>query len=166
MDQIHEETIMFIGVLALAGWVLWLLFRRYQMNTQIRLQRTEAFNKLIEKFSSATELAEFLGTDQGKKFLEDPMPQQTHPKKIVLRFVQMGIVLVAVAAGFMIKWHQIQEFIESQSNPDMNWINESMDYLYWTMFSAALSVAMFVLAIVTHFFTRSWRIDSTTQSKS
>ncbi len=165
-STINEETYMFVALLMLLGWVLWLLFRRYQMSTQARLQRAEAFNKLIEKFGTATEFIAFLNTEQGKKFLEDPLPQQTHPKKIVLRFVQMGVILVAVAAGFMIKWHQIQEFIESQSTPpDINWINESMDYLYWTMLSAALSVAMFVLAIITYVFSKRWRIDSTTETK-
>lgn len=165
-SQVHEETYMFIALLMLAGWVLWLLFRRYQLSTQARLQRTEAFNKLIEKFGTSSEFVEFLNTEQGKKFLEDPLPQQANPKKTVLRFVQMGVILIAVTAGFMIKWHQIQEYIESQSGSvDINWINESMDFLYLTMLSASLSVAMFVLAVITYFFSRWMRNDSPTQAK-
>lgn len=163
---IHEETYMFIAMVLLAGWVLWLLFRRYQMNTQARLQRTEAFNKLIEKFGTSAEFVEFLKTEQGKKFLEDPLPQHANPKKIVLRFVQMGVVLIAVGAAFMIKWNQLQEFVATQPTPvDINWINEMMDYLYFTMLSAALSVAMFVLAAITYFFSKWMITDSATQAK-
>jgi hypothetical protein len=165
--RIHEETYMFIAVVLLAGWVLWLLFRRYQMSTQARMQHTEAFNKLVEKFETSAEFVNFLNTEQGKKFLYEPAMQQAHPKKTVLRFVQMGVILLAVSVGFMIKWNQLHEYIESQTGTvDINWINESMDYLYWTMLSAALAVAMFVLAVITNFFAKWMSTDSSTQAKN
>ena len=56
-------------VLLLVGWTLYLLFRRYQVTTQARLQRVESFNKLIEKFGTAKEFTDFIQTEEGKKML-------------------------------------------------------------------------------------------------
>ncbi|HEV8538131.1 MAG TPA: hypothetical protein VGR15_04315 [Bacteroidota bacterium] len=166
MDSIHEETIMFVALVALAGFVLWLLFRRYQVISQARLQRVETFNKLIEKFGTTQEFIEFVNSEQGKRFLEDPLPQQMHPRKTVLRFIQTGVILAAVCVAFLIKWMQLETFLTTQTPPDINWINEAMDYEYWTWLSGAVSVGMIVLAIVTNFFTKKWRVDSSSPANN
>jgi NADH:ubiquinone oxidoreductase subunit 5 (subunit L)/multisubunit Na+/H+ antiporter MnhA subunit len=156
-EYVHEETYMFIALLILAGWILWLLFRRYQMNAQARLQRTEAFNRLIEKFATASEFVQFLNSEPGKKFFEPSAQQQTHPAKITLRFVQAGVILAALSIAIGFQWHMMWDYVQSHPNPDMNWVNKEMDLHYWMAFTIALAAGMFVVAWVTHLFSKKWQ---------
>jgi NADH:ubiquinone oxidoreductase subunit 5 (subunit L)/multisubunit Na+/H+ antiporter MnhA subunit len=149
-----NDTIMFVAMLALFAWLLWLLLRRYQMSTQTRLQRMEAFNKLIEKFGTAAEFIAFLNTEQGKQFLQQPLPQQSNPEKITLRFVQAGVILGALSIAIGFQWHRLWVFTHSQPNPDMNWVNKEMDFHYWMALTIALSLGMFVIAWVTSRYTK------------
>lgn len=156
-DYVHEETYMFLAVVILAGWVLWLLFRRYQMNAQARLQRTEAFNRIIEKFGTAAEFVEFLGSEQGKKLFEPSPQQQSHPAKITLRFVQAGVILAALSIAIAFQWHMMSQYVHAQANPDINWVSKEMDLHYWMAFTIALSVGMFAVAWVTHVINKKWQ---------
>ncbi len=158
MDVIHEETIMFVALVGLLGWILFLLFRRHQLAQQTRFQKIEAYNKLLEKFSTAKEFTEFLETEHGKKILEDPITNGGNPKKTALRFVQAGGILAALGFGLFTYLSQIETIIHSQSNPDINWINKELDYTYWTWTTLALAAGCFVVAGLTYALAKKWKL--------
>jgi CDP-diglyceride synthetase len=165
MDVIHEETIMFVALVGLFCWILFLLFRRHQLATQAKFQRIEAYNKLLEKFSTAKEFTDFLESEQGKNMLEDPFTDRTNPKKTALRFVQAGGILAALGFGLFTYLSQIETIIHSQANPDINWINKELDYTYWTWTTLALSAGCFVVALLTYTLAKKWNLFPNDTSK-
>jgi hypothetical protein len=92
------------------GAVVWLV-RQFLENRRwsriFRLQ-SEVHGRLIDKFSSTQELAAYMGTEAGRRFLEAaPIPvgfepDQRVPNAIarVLTPLQVGIVLVLLGVGF------------------------------------------------------------------
>lgn len=151
---------MFLALVALGGWVLWLIFRRQQVHVQARMKRTEVFDHLIEKFSTSQEFIEFLKTDQGKKFVEDPLLlPQSNPSRAVLRFVQVGIVFAAISVAFLLNWLNINHYVQTATNPDINEIRKVMDYYYWAMLSLTLAGGMFLIAAVTRFLAKRWNLN-------
>ncbi|TAK60894.1 MAG: hypothetical protein EPO24_06325 [Bacteroidetes bacterium] len=165
MDVIHEETIMFVALMGLVGWVLFLLFRRQQLTTQAKFQRIEAYNKLLEKFATAKEFAEFLDTDQGKKMLEDPMQNGTNPKKTALRFVQAGVLLAALGFGLLMMLSRVSNIVGSQVNPDINWINKEIDYFNWTWITFAMAGGCFVAGMLSYSLGKKWKLLTDQPSK-
>jgi hypothetical protein len=81
--------------------------------------QNQVHTKLIEKFSNSQELAAYMETDAGKRFLEAaPIPvnlgtEQRVPNAVarVLTPVQIGIVMVLLGIGFLLLRH---------AEPDMN----------------------------------------------
>jgi hypothetical protein len=75
--------------------------------------QSEVHGKLIDKFSSNQELALYMDTEAGKRFLEAaPIPvgfepEQRMPNAVarVLTPLQIGIVLVLLGAGFFLLRH-------------------------------------------------------------
>src|SRR5712671_6589661 len=124
MDVIHEETILAVAAIALAGWIVWLFFRRYQLATQARLQRTESFNRLIEKFGSAKEFAEFAQSEEGKKLLADPVTPNPNPLSKVLRYLQAGILFILIGVAYFINASRWQ-FGPAQ---DPNYFHKAEDF--------------------------------------
>ena len=94
--MILEELVLMVAVTTLTAWILWLVFRRFQVLTHARAQRTETFNRLIDKFGTAREFVDFLQSDAGRKVLEDPIAPPTDPRTSVRRFVQGGIILLGL----------------------------------------------------------------------
>ena len=100
------------GVLAFAcflGALIWLiraLMENRRWNRTFKLQ-SEVHGRLIDKFSSSQELAAYMETEAGKRFLEAaPIPvgfeqEQRIPNAIarVLTPLQIGIVLVLLGSG-------------------------------------------------------------------
>ncbi len=159
MDTIHEETILLVALLALGGWVLFLLFRRQQIHLQARMKRTEVFDHLIEKFSTSQEFIEFLKTDQGKKLVEDPIGQPAHHSQAVLRFILVGVVFAAISYACIAYANNLSGYIGSVPDPDINYINKQMDYRYWGTLTMALSGGMFIMAAVTKMLAKRWKLN-------
>ena len=162
MDQFHEETLMFIAVIFLVGRVLWLFFRRYQMSTQARLQRTESFNRLIEKFGSAREFAEFAQTEEGKKLLADPLAPPPNPLTKVLRFLQAGVLFIIIGGAYFVNASRWKDITEAQ-NP--NYYHQMMDSNYWGTLAMFLGVGLVIVAGVTYIFVRRWHLANGSATK-
>lgn len=74
--------------------------------------QSEVHSRLIDKFSSSQELAAYMETEAGKRFLEAaPIPLHTESPRIpnavsrVLTPVQIGVVLVLLGIGFLLLRH-------------------------------------------------------------
>jgi hypothetical protein len=114
-----EETIAPIAALAafacFLGALIWMIrvFLENRRWGRIFKLQSEVHGRLIDKFSSNQELALYMGTDAGKRFLEAaPIsaglePEQRMPNAVarVLTPLQIGIVLVLLGAGFLLLRH-------------------------------------------------------------
>ena len=97
----------FACFLAALGWMIRVFLENRRWGRIFKLQ-SEVHGRLIDKFSSNQELALYMGTDAGKRFLEAaPIsaglePEQRMPNVVarVLTPLQIGIVLVLLGAGF------------------------------------------------------------------
>lgn len=158
MDGFLSETIFFIAVVGLAAWVLYLLFRRHQLVTQAKFQRIEAYNKLLEKFSTAKEFTEFLDSEQGRRILEEPLTNGSDPKKAALRFVQAGSLLAALGFGLFMNLSRVSSYVRSQIDPDVNWINKELDLFYWTWIVLAMAGGCFLAAFITYSLGKKWKL--------
>ena len=93
-------------------WTLRLFVENRRWNRIFTLQ-SEVHNRLIDKFSANQELAQYMETEAGKRFLEAaPIPvnfgpDQRVPNAVarVLLPLQVGVVLVLLGAGFLLLRH-------------------------------------------------------------
>ncbi|MBC8144018.1 MAG: hypothetical protein H7X80_00455, partial [bacterium] len=50
MNNYTSETLVIVAALVLIGFIVWLLFRRYQSGSQVRVLRIETFSRLLDRF--------------------------------------------------------------------------------------------------------------------
>jgi len=99
----------FLGALI---WMIRVFVENRRWSRIFKLQ-SEVHGKLIDKFSDSHELASYMGTEAGKRFLEAaPIPvsfeqEQRMPNAVarVLTPLQVGIVLVLLGVGFFLLRH-------------------------------------------------------------
>jgi hypothetical protein len=87
-----------LAAFATAGWVIYLAADAAKRQRRIKAQ-TELHGRLLDKFSSAQEVVEFLQTPSGAHFVDSFAGDREEPSNAVLRSTHRGIVLVVVAAG-------------------------------------------------------------------
>jgi len=99
----------FACFLAALIWMIRVFVENRRWGRIFKLQ-SEVHGKLIDKFSDSHELASYMGTEAGKRFLEAaPIPvsfetEQRMPNAVarVLTPLQIGIVLVLLGIGFLL----------------------------------------------------------------
>ncbi len=99
----------FLGALI---WLVRVFLENRRWGRIFKLQ-SEVHGRLIDKFSSSQELALYMGTEAGRRFLEAaPIPvgfepEQRVPNAVarVLTPLQIGIVLCLLGAGFFLLRH-------------------------------------------------------------
>ena len=108
-QEIAEHILMalvFLCILAVFLWLIRSFLENRRWSRTFKLQ-SEVHGRLIDKFSSSQELAAYMETEAGKRFLEAaPItvgfePEKRIPNAItrVLTPLQIGIVLVLLGAG-------------------------------------------------------------------
>ena len=108
----------FACFLAALVWLIRQFLENRRWSRIFKLQ-SEVHGRLIEKFGSTQEIASYMGTEAGKRFLEAapiPLgfePEQRMPNAVarVLWPLQIGVVLVLLGVGLL--------FLRS-AGPDMN----------------------------------------------
>ena len=83
------------GMVSFLGWVIADGLRR---KGQLRVM-SEFHNKLLDRINNGKELAEFMDSPGGTKFVESISTERVHPAHRILRAVQIGIVLCAAGIG-------------------------------------------------------------------
>ena len=105
------------GVFLLAAfWIIRMVLENRRWGRIFKLQ-SDVHGRLIDKFSSNQELAAYMETEAGKRFLEAaPIPmnlgaEQRVPNAVarVLTPVQVGVVLVLLGIGFLLLRHAGQD---------------------------------------------------------
>ena len=121
-DNVLQPIAFLLGFSVFLGAIVWLT-RQFLENrrwSRIFKLQSEVHGRLIEKFGSNQELAGYMGTEAGKRFLEAaPIPvgfesEQRVPNSIarVLTPLQIGIVLVLLGVGFFLLRHVRVEMYE------------------------------------------------------
>ncbi len=92
-------------------WAMRLILENRRWSRIFKLQ-SEVHGRLIEKFSTNQELAGYMETEAGKRFLEAaPIPVSFGPERVpnavarVLTPLQIGVVLVLLGIGFFLLRH-------------------------------------------------------------
>jgi hypothetical protein len=109
----------FACFLAALVWLIRQFLENRRWGRIFKLQ-SDVHGRLIDKFSSNQELAGYMGTEAGKRFLEAaPIPvgfesEQRMPNAVarVLTPLQIGIVLVLLGVGFFLLRHVRTEMYE------------------------------------------------------
>ena len=154
MDRYIADMVMFASLLTFVGWVLYLFFRRNQVSTQVRIQRIESFNRLIEKFGSAKEFAEFAQSAEGKKLLDDPMLPPPNPLAKVLRFLQAGVLFFMIGIACWIN----AERYRTQTDP--NYVHQMMESNHWGTIAVFIGIGLIVVAGISYIFVRRWHLSN------
>lgn len=101
----------FIAALIALIWGIRVFVDNRRWSRTFKLQ-SEVHGRVIEKFSSSQELAAYMETEAGKRFLEAaPIPLHNESPRIpnavsrVLTPVQIGVVLVLLGIGFLLLRH-------------------------------------------------------------
>jgi len=101
----------FVAFLLAAIWGVRVFVENRRWSRTFKLQ-SEVHARLIDKFSSSQELAAYMQTEAGKRFLEAaPIPLHTESPRIpnafsrVLTPIQIGVVLVLLGIGFLLLRH-------------------------------------------------------------
>ncbi len=92
MDERITVTLIFMALFALAAWFFWLDAKRRQALVQAR---SDLQNRLLEKFASPQDVAQFLQTEGGNRFLQGLTTDARHAGRGILRAMQVGVVITA-----------------------------------------------------------------------
>jgi hypothetical protein len=97
--------LMFMALFATIGWVMYLVADTNKRQRRIKAQ-AELHGRLLDKFSSAREVVEFLQTPGGTQFVDSFSSDREEPSNGILRSTHRGIILVIVAAGVLfLNWY-------------------------------------------------------------
>jgi len=113
MDAEHASIMLvLLALFATIGWVIYLAADTAKRQRRIKAQ-TELHGRLLDKFSSASEVVEFLQTPSGAQFVDRISSDREEPASGILRSTHRGIILVIVGAGCLgLNW-----YYASRENP-------------------------------------------------
>jgi hypothetical protein len=95
------ELIPIVGILSVFGstsFLAWVIVDALRRKQQLRVM-SEFHNKLLDRINNGKELAEFMDSPGGTRFIDSISTERVHPAQRVLRAVQVGIVLCAAGIG-------------------------------------------------------------------
>jgi hypothetical protein len=80
------------------SFLVWVVVDGLRRKQQLRVL-SDFHNKLLDRINNGRELAEFMDSPGGARFVESISTERTHPAQRILRAVQIGIVLCAAGIG-------------------------------------------------------------------
>ncbi len=96
MNESTFVALVSLGALALIGWVFWLDVKRRQA---VIHAKSDLQNRLLEKFSSPQDVAQFLQTEGGRRFLQGLTTDSRHAGKRILTAIQVGVILTCLGVA-------------------------------------------------------------------
>ena len=134
------EVIVMMTLPVLAAWIIITIVNG---SRRARVTRThmEMCQRVLDKFGSSAEMAEFLKTEEGRQLMAAPMddPAQGGYGRI-LRSVQVGIVLGVVGAAAL--------FLAVQS--------DEREFVLLGFMTVALAIAFLLAAAASYVLSRRW----------
>jgi cbb3-type cytochrome oxidase subunit 3 len=96
MREQNAVALIFMALFALAGWFFWLDSKRRLSQTQAQ---ADLQNRLLEKFASPQDVAQFLQTEGGSRFLQGLTADGRHTGRRIMTAMQIGVVLTLLGAA-------------------------------------------------------------------
>lgn len=92
-------VILILGQLAFAGFIIWITFRAREGRMR---QRAEERARMLERFSSAQEVTDFLNSSAGARYLRLLGERVSNPIKSIVATVAAGIISIFAGGAFQI----------------------------------------------------------------
>ncbi len=92
-----EEIVLTVALIAIGVWALSLVNQVLKRRQQMRMQKN-----LLEKFASAQDLAEFLRSPAGQKYVLSFSEAGSSPRDSILNSVRLGIILLLVGPALCV----------------------------------------------------------------
>ena len=148
MQYIESDTLMFVSVVALLGWIIWLHFRSRQQLLDLKRRQLQLLTDALEKFGVAGEFMAFLQSHEGQAILCDGESPDKGQSRTNIRFVQAGTLLAFAGAGLFLCASQYR------GTPDAD-LREVLAMLNVTgTIAISTGVGLFVAAAVTYLWER------------
>ena len=144
--NLAEITLMVI-LPALVAWALWLLYKRHELKTRLKLERAAALNRLIDKAGTSEEVVDFLKSDAGARLFDEPAPEAQSRMHLV-RFIMGGVVLAMLGAAFLMSARLAASSLGA--NPDLNFLREVMEKKEWAILFLSLALSLWLVALIYH----------------
>jgi len=102
--DVMEALAMLVIMPVTFGAMAWMFktFLDFLRQRRMATMMFELQNKVIEKFGTAPEALQYLESEAGRRLLETASTGPTHPRMRVLSSIQIGVILAAVAVGFLL----------------------------------------------------------------
>ena len=146
MQYLESDTLMFVAVVALVGWIFWLNHKRRLEQSDLKRMQLTILTNVLEKFGSSSEFMAFLQSSEGQAIITDSETGGNGSRKVAMRFVQAGIVVAFVGAGLFLSASRYH----GAMNADLH------DILAMLNFSGTTAVSMGVGLIVVALVTAVW----------
>jgi len=91
-------VLLVVAMFATIAWVVYLAADTSRRQRRMKAQ-AELHGRLLDKFSSASEVVNFLETPGGARFVDNLSSDREEPANGILRSAHRGIVLIVVGAG-------------------------------------------------------------------
>jgi cobalamin synthase len=143
VQYIESDTLVFVSVVVLLGWICWLYFRRRQMLSEMKKMQLQMASSALDKFGSAGEFVAFLQSKEGKAMLYDFTSPAVSRSRTNMRLVQAGIILTFVGAGLFIATFLIPVMQGDQAKEVMALL------IFSGTVAISMAVGLWVTALVT-----------------
>jgi hypothetical protein len=101
-QRLGAEVIIVPVIFGTIAFLAWVIVNGWQRRFQVKLV-TDFNSRLLDRIGTLKDFNEFLQTDGGEKLMNSLSVERafTRPQDRILRAVQLGIVLVMLALGFL-----------------------------------------------------------------
>jgi hypothetical protein len=151
MQYIESDTLMFVSVVALLGWICWLYHKKRQQQAELKRIQLQLASSALDKFGSAGEFLAFLQSRDGQAMLYDHMSPGTSRTGTNMRLVRAGILLAFVAAGLFIG----ASVYPGTPDPDLKDVIALLNFS--ATIASSMAVGLWVVAMVNFLWERRFR---------
>ena len=139
MEHISLGLLVPLGAFAMVVLIVWVANQSQQHKVS---QQAELQKQFMNKFVTAQELTQFIGTPQGQRFLKELAIDgpSLGPKERIIRSIKGGIVVLAMGAGFFML------------------MRLEFDLIYPAIILSVLGVGLLIAAAVTYWLSKKWEI--------
>ena len=101
-----EIAAIVVAEIGLVGWIVSVVARWSRERGE---RRAQLHIKLLERFGNGQELADFLNSEAGRRFLESFSGERPRASRGILHAVHAGIGLSALGLGFLVAYLAVSE---------------------------------------------------------
>lgn len=102
VQYIESDTLIFVSVVALVGWIIWLQFQTRRQQMELKQMQLKLSSSALEKFGDADKFLAFLESREGQAILCDGESPRRSRDRTNIRVVQFGTLLLFIGAGLFL----------------------------------------------------------------